>query len=107
MMERLWGDILERFGQEVTLREGEEAVTLHALVQPVLEREGLQEAPSPLGLERRERLRYMGPAEPPLGPDTLVEWKGRDYRVRSACLAGEGVCPHWWAVLYPREEGAL
>ena len=49
----------------------------------------------------------MGPAESPLSPDTLVKWKGRDYQVRSACLAGEGVCPHWWAVLYPREEAAL
>ena len=39
MMERIWDDILECFGQEVTLSEGEEAVTLHALIQPILERD--------------------------------------------------------------------
>ena len=25
----------------------------------------------------------------------------------SAQMVGEGVCPHWWAVLEPREEEAL
>lgn len=103
-MERMWGDILDRFGQDVVLREGEQAVPLRALVQPLLERGEDQEVPSPLGLRRQDRFRYMGPAGHPLGPDTLVEWKGKDYRVRSAHLAGEGICPHWWAVLYPRDE---
>ena len=104
MMERMWGDILARFGQEVILRKGEEAVSLRALIQPVLDRGEEQEAASPLGLKRQDRFRYMGPAGHPLNLDTLVEWKGRDYRVQSARLVGEGVCPHWWAVLYPRDE---
>lgn len=107
MMERIWSDILSRFGQEVTLRKGEETISLRALVQPVLERGRDQEVPSPLGLERQDQFRYMGPAWHPLDLDTLVEWKGKDYRVRSAHLAGEGVCPHWWAMLCPREEAAL
>lgn len=107
MMERMWSDILNRFGQEVSLRRGEDTVSLRALIQPVLDRGQEQEVPSPLGLGRQDRFRYMGPAGYPLDLDTLVEWKGKDYRVRSAHLAGEGVCPYWWAMLYPREEAEL
>lgn len=107
MMEQIWNSILDRFGQDITLRRGEEAVSLRALIQPVLERGKYQEVPSPLGLGRQDQFRYMGPAGQPLDLDTLVEWKGRDYRVRSAHLVGEGVCPHWWAMLCPGEEAAL
>ena len=105
MMERMWSDILERFGQDVTLR-GAETVRCTAIIQPCLERSGEQEVPGPLGLERREQFRYMGPAGYPLDPDTVVEWKSRTWRVRSARLVGEGICPHWWAMLCPGEETA-
>ena len=106
MMRQLWDDILTRFGQEVTLR-GEEAVTCRAIIQPCPHRSGGQEVPGPLGLERQERFRYMGPAEHPLHPDMVVEWKGLAYRVQSAHLMGEDICPHWWAMLSPRDEEAL
>ena len=106
-MERLWAEILEQFGQDVTLRKGEEDCSLKALVQPVLDRSVDQEVPSSLGLGCQDRLRYMGPAGYPLDLDTLVVWKDREYRVRSAHLAGEGVCPYWWAMLYPRDEVVL
>ena len=92
MMDRIWSDILERFGQEVVLR-GRETVSCRAIVQPCLDRSGEQEEAGPLGLERRERFRYMGPAGFPLDLDTVVEWRGRTWRV------------HWWAMLVPREEG--
>ena len=104
MMNRIWSDILERFGQEVVLR-GRETAACRAIVQPCLDRSGEQEEAGPLGLERRERFRYMGPAGLPLDLDTVVEWRGRTWRVRSAHLVGDGVCPHWWAMLVPREEG--
>ena len=58
----------------------------------------------PSSMERRERFRYLGPAGRPLDLDTVVEWKGKEYRVGSAHLMGEDICPHWRAVLYPREE---
>ncbi len=103
MMERLWADILARFGQDVVLR-GEETVFCRAMVQPWLDRESEQETASPLGRGRRDRFRYLGPAGHPLDLDTLVEWKDGEYRVGSAHLVGEGICPHWRAVLYPREE---
>ena len=107
MMERMWNDILERFGQDVTLRSAEGDVSVKALVQPCLERNREQEIPGPLGLERRERFRYMGPAEHPLSMDTVVEWKDRTYRVQSTHLVGEGVCAHWWAILCPGDEVAV
>lgn len=107
MMERLWSGILERFGQDVTLRSGQSRVPVQALIQPYLEKGGEQELPGPMGLERQSRFRYIGPAGHPLDLDTLVEWKGKDYRVQRAQLVGEGVCPHWWAVLRPGEEEAL
>lgn len=107
MMERLWDSILERFGENVTIRKDEVDVLTRALVQPCLEKGKEQELAGPMGLGRQERFRYMGPVRYPLDLDTTVEWKGRRFRVQWAQLVGEGVCPHWWAVLCPREEGAL
>lgn len=107
MMERLWRDILDRFGQEVALRAGGEELTLQALVQPLPDREGEQQVHSPLGLGKKERYLYLGPAQHPLELDTAVVWKGENFRVQSACRVGEGVCPHWRAVLVPGEEAAL
>lgn len=104
MMDREWKGILARFGQKITLCKGGERTSLRAFVQPVLDRGKDQERPTPLGLRRQERVLYLGPAENSLDLDALVEWKGREYRVQSAHLMGEGVCPHWWAMLYPRDE---
>ncbi len=104
MMEQTWRDILERFGQDVVLHNKESDVTVRALIQPCLDRSKDQEIPSPLGLARTDRFRYIGPSGHPLDTDTLVEWKGGELRVQSAHLVGEGVCPHWWAMLCPREE---
>ena len=103
-MTREWRGILSRYGQSVTLRQGEKAVQLRALVQPVLEESRPQAEPTPLGLARRERFLYLGPAEHPLDRDTLVEWRGERFRVQRAHLAGGTGCPYWWAVLRPGDE---
>ena len=105
-MTREWKGILSRYGQRVTLRQGEKAVQLRALVQPVLEESRPQAEPTPLGLGRQERFLYLGPAEHPLGRDTLVEWQGERFRVQRAHLAGGTVCPYWWAVLCPGDKEA-
>ncbi len=106
-MERLWSEILKRYGQEITLHGRQGAVETRAFVQPWPDRGTEQQAPSPLGLGRPDRFRYLGPGRYPLDQDTVVEWNGQDYRVQAAYVMGEGVCPYWWAVLYPREEAAL
>ncbi len=104
MMERLWADILERFGQDVVLRKNEGDISVRALVQPCLSREREQEVPGPLGLGKQGCFRYMGPPGQPLDLDTVVRWKGQEFRVRSANLVGDGICAHWWAMLCPRDE---
>lgn len=104
MMERTWSDILRRFGQEAMLHTREGDFSVRALVQPCLDRGGQQEAAGPLGLGRQDRFRYMGPPDRPLDLDAVVECQGRAYRVLSAHLVGEGLCPHWWAMLCPRDE---
>ena len=107
MMEQTWKGILSRYGQQVTLRRGEDEVSLRAFVQPALDRGKRQELPTPLGLGGQDRFLYLGPEEHPMNTDTLVEWNGREFRVQSAHRVGENVCPHWWAMLYPRDEVVL
>lgn len=107
MMEQVWVDILERFGEDVTLHKKEVDIPLKALIQPCLKREREQERPGPLGIGRRDYFLYMGPAQVDIPLDTVVEWRGKEYRVEHAHLVGERVCPHWWAALYPREEAAV
>lgn len=103
-MERAWQEILRRYGQPVTLRRGEEETALRALLQPIRDRSGEQETPTPLGLAPGERFLYLGPGEHPLDRETLVRWQGEELRVQTARRMGAEVCPHWWAVLYPRDE---
>ena len=107
MTARIWDNILNQYGQDVILRKGEEETSLRAIVQPYPESGKDQEVHSPLGLGRQDRFRYLGPARHPIDPDTVVEWKTEQFRVQSAHLVGEGACPYWWAVLYPREEVVL
>ena len=106
-MEQEWKGILARFGQEITLRKDGEERLIRAFVQPAMDRSGDQEVPTPMGLGRQDRFLYLGPADHPLDLDTLVVWKGQEYRVQAAHRMGEGVCPHWWAMLYPRDEAAV
>ena len=107
MMEWEWQGILSRYGQQVLVRRGEEQVSLRAFLQPVLEKSTPQQEPTPLGLGSREKFLYLGPPEQPLDLDTFVTCRGREYRVQNAHRVGDGVCPYWWAVLYPRDEVSL
>ncbi len=103
-MERAWRSILSRYGQRAALLQGAQQVQVRAILQPVADRERDQEVPSPLGERRQERVLYLGPGDSPLDTDTVVQWGDRQFRVQRAHLAGAEVCPHWWAMLYPREE---
>ena len=103
-MEREWRGILNRFGQQVILYRGEKEIPLRALLQPVLEQGKAGQLPTPLGVSCQEKLLYLGPPDQVLDLDTLVEYRGRQYRVSNAHMVGQGICPYWWAVLYPRDE---
>lgn len=106
MMGGIWNGLLRQYGQPVTLVSGEERVSLSAFLQPAPERTD-QERPTPRGMARRERFLYLGPAGQPLDLDTVVIWGNRQFRVQAAHRRGDPVCPHWWAVLYPRQEADI
>lgn len=108
MMEREWRAILARYGQPVTVYQGEaeQGISLRAFLQPVLEKGTEQSLPSPLGMRREDRFLYLGPGDVPLtARESRVAWAGRDYEVQSAQSVGSG--NHWWAVLRPRDEAAV
>lgn len=101
MRERAWQSVLRRFGQEVTVRTGEQTAAVRAFLQEAEEDEEL--VPSPLGMRREERAVYFGPVSVPLLPrESEVEWKGRRYMVRGAREVGDG--HHLQAILVRMEE---
>lgn len=106
-MRRIWKRILSWYGQDVTLSQGEARRTVKALIQPVLDGSREQAAPSPLGVGRQEQFLYLGAVEQPMDTDTVVEWRGRRYRVKRTHVAGAEVCPYRWAMLCPRDEVGL
>ena len=96
--------LLERYGQTVTVRQGETEVTAKALLQPVTDRRDEQHLPGELGLRRGDWYRYFGQAHVPLtaGPGRQVIWAGQGFRVRSAhpVYVGEQLS-HWEGLLTP------
>ena len=106
-MDREWQTILARYGRNMTLYSPEqpEGIALRAMLQPVLERTGEQQVPSPLGLRREDRFLYLGPKEAALqAGESRVVCEDREYLVQSAHLVGDN---HWWAVLRPRDKERL
>lgn len=105
MMDREWRAILAKYGQSVSVFDGEKSVRVRAFLQPVLEKGREQEVPSPLGLRREDRFLYLGPVDAPLTAGvSRVEGQGQAYEVQSAHLVGES---HWWALLRPRDKEAV
>ena len=108
-MDGEWQAILTRSGRDVTLYSPQypEGTTLRAMVQPVLERTGEQQVPSPLGMRREDRFLYLGKPEEPLTPGCWVEWNGTGYEVQTAHpIQAGGRTSHVWAVLRPRDREA-
>ncbi|MBR4099227.1 MAG: hypothetical protein IKK44_04480 [Clostridium sp.] len=109
-MDREWAAILARYGQRVTVRDGEGEYAARAFLQPVREKGEAQLVPTPLGARREERYLYLGSPDIPLTVgETAVDWAGRAFAVWSARQVYAGREPsHWWAILRPFDkEGAL
>ena len=109
MMDREWQTILNRYGQQVLVyNQGQpKSVPIRAILQPMpaKKREGL--VPGPLGLEREDKMLYLGPSGVGLTPRcTLVEWAGQTFEVEQARPVLAEKCHHWWAVLCPAERMA-
>ena len=98
--------VLERYGQEVTLHHEGTETALRAFLQPVTEKgERVPDTATALcWLDGRQWL-YLGQASLETG-DTLT-WKGLTFQVRSCrpYYIGEALC-HYWAALEKEREAA-
>lgn len=109
MTGRSFAGVLARYGRDVTVYSPEEpqGVTCRAFFQPVRERGTEQSVPAPLGLVKRDRFLYLGPAGTALddGGTCRIEVGGEVYRPETvqAVWAG-GEVHHWRAVLTRRAE---
>lgn len=108
--QREWMEILRQYGTPVTVfdrREGEGS-TGWALLQPVLDKNGPQLLPTPLGGRREDRFLYLG--EPGLaleaGKGGRVECDLGTFSIQSAHPIWIGTAvSHWQAVLRPERPG--
>ena len=98
--------ILERYGQKVTVQTGETTVDVRAFLQPVPERnERAREEATPIGWVDVRLWLYLGRRE--LAAGDLLRWRGMTLRVRSCrpYYIGEALS-HFWAALEPEREAA-
>ncbi len=92
----LWGDILEQYGQRVSLWRGEEVREVRAFFQPVEEKTA-GETPTPLGVAPAGKWLYLGPAEEPLEDVERLAWRGRWFQLLRCREVpwGEGTAYRW------------
>lgn len=107
-MGREWAAILARYGQTVTVYQGEggSGIDTRAFLQPILEKDH-DFVPSPLGLRNEERFLYLGAPEVELSVEkrSVVDWGGKQFEVYSAREVYVGKeLSHYWAVLRPRDR---
>lgn len=104
---RAWvQEILERYGQTVTLETAEGETEARAFLQPVQERR--EEVPgtvTEIGWVDGRLWLYLGRQE--VRPGETVRWNGTAFQVRSSRphYTG-GALSHWWAALEQRWEAA-
>lgn len=97
-------EILERYGQTVTLETAEGRQDIRVFLQPVQERqEHLPTAATELGWVDGRLWLYLG--EEPISPGDTVHWNGMALQVRSSRPHYIGdTLSHWWASLERRWE---
>ena len=99
-------NILEHYGQAVTLRTAEGEVSGAAFLQPVTERgEHVPSSMTGLGWKDARQWLYLGLDKMESG-DTVL-WGAHTFRVKSsrAYYIGEEL-NHWWALLEQAKEAA-
>ena len=105
-MTGVMGEILEHYGQTVTLRSRDGEKSVRAFIQPAAARdETVPGEQTSIGWIDERLWRYIGLEEVQLG-DTVI-WRGRSFRVRSSrehALSDE--INHWWALLEPERRAA-
>lgn len=75
---------LRQYGSDIQIRSGEQTVQVRAFLQPVTGRgqNMAQVSVSPLGREAAGQYIYIGPLEPALMLDDVLEVEGREYILR-------------------------
>lgn len=104
MMDHWFEEVLDRYGQSVTMRRGEETVEAQAFFQPVTQQqEGAPFTVTALGTVDDRLWLYLGMQAVECG-DTVI-WNGKNFRVRSSRPYYVGtVLSHWWAMLEAERE---
>lgn len=93
--------ILERYGQQVTLR-GE---TIRAFIQPEVSRqEAVPGERTAIGWTDERLWRYIGTE--PVEPGDVLSWEGLALRVRSSRAYALGRRAHHWQAFLEREREA-
>ena len=105
-MTGVMGEILEHYGQTVTLRSRDGEKSIRAFIQPAAARdETVPGEQTPIGWIDERLWRYTGLEK--VQPGDTVIWRGRSFRVRSSrehALSDE--INHWWALLEPERRAA-
>ena len=99
--------VLDRYGQPITLRRGETETVIRAFLQPVTERgERAPDTATALGWIDGRQWLYLG-QEPLETGDTLL-WRDMAFRVRSCrpYYIGQELS-HYWAALEKEREAAV
>ncbi len=98
MDQGFWRRILEKYGQKVTIRRGEEETHIRAFFQPVAEK-AAGEMPTPLGMAPVGKYLYLGPAEEKLEDAEELIWEGRTFRfIRNREIPVGDTIFYRWAV---------
>ena len=104
-MTGVMGEILEHYGQTVTLRSRDGEKSVRAFIQPAAARdETVPGEQTPIGWIDERLWRYTGLEE--VQPGDTVIWRGRSFRVRSSreyALSDE--INHWWEGIVTDPQG--
>ena len=98
--------VMDAYGQKVTVTARGETCTMRAFLQPMTERgERDREDPTPIGWVDGRMWLYLG--QTGLDREDLLTWHGLRFRVRSCrpYFVGERLS-HYWAVLEMEREAA-
>ncbi len=99
--------VLDRYGQTVTLRRGETEKEIRAFLQPVTEKdERVPDTATALGWMDRRQWLYLG--QTPLETGEILVWRDMAFRVRSCrpYYIGQALS-HYWAALEKEREAAV
>ena len=100
------GEILEKYGQHVSVQTADGVAATRAFLQPVTEKgEQVPETVTPIGWVDGRLWVYMG--QVPVEEDDRIFWAEEEFRVRSSreYQLGESSL-YWWAALERAKEAA-